>query len=204
MEKPSSIVKRSFFQSIEQPSRRNCCVISPPLWAFQSHTFATKSSRAKSVRFWPCMRHLPLDHHLRGDAGMVGADHPERILALQPGMPRENILQRIVERMADVQRARHVGRRVDDRPRLRAGTIGAEQAVRLPMRVPTLLEFGGVEGFGEFAHAPRLPPHEQMKRAARCRTALAIALLVPIRPHRAAPSWAAARAQAPSPGWVRC
>ena len=52
-EKPSSIVKRSFSQSIEQPRRRNWPVISPPLSAFHSQTLATNSSRVKSVRFCP-------------------------------------------------------------------------------------------------------------------------------------------------------
>src|SRR3546814_9705626 len=28
--------------------------------------------------------HLPLNHHLRGDARMISANHPQRILAAQP------------------------------------------------------------------------------------------------------------------------
>ena len=37
---------------------------------------------------------LALDHHLGGDAGMVHADHPERVLALQPRVADEDVLQR--------------------------------------------------------------------------------------------------------------
>jgi hypothetical protein len=96
---------------------------------------------------------LPLDHHLRGDAGMVGADHPQGILALQAGVARKDVLQRIVERMADVERTRHVGRRVDDGPRLGTGTIRAELARAFPMRIPALFDFGGVEGFWKLAHS---------------------------------------------------
>ncbi len=134
--------------------------------------------------------HLPLDHHLRRDAGMVGADHPQRVLALQPRVADENVLQRVVERMADMERARDVGRRVDDRPRLGAGAVGAEQAVRLPMRVPALLEFGGVEGFGELGHSLQaLAATPQKKRAARWDRPLRC-MVTRVRPRRAARSWA--------------
>ena len=80
---------------------------------------------------------------------MIGADHPERVLALQPSVAREDVLQRIVERMADVERAGDVGRRVDDRPRLGVRALGTEQAVLLPMAVPAGFDRGGVEGLGQ-------------------------------------------------------
>ena len=38
---------------------------------------------------------LPLDHHLRRDAGMIGANHPQSVLALHPGAANEDVLQRI-------------------------------------------------------------------------------------------------------------
>src|SRR3546814_12039701 len=53
----------------------------------------------------------PLHHHLRRDTRMVCADDPERILALQPRVADQYVLQCVVERMADVERARHIGRR---------------------------------------------------------------------------------------------
>src|SRR3546814_7892254 len=73
-------------------------------------------------------RHLAFDHHLRRDAGVIGADNPQRVLALEPRVADEDILQGVVERMADMKAARHVGRRVDDRPRLGARPRGMEQA----------------------------------------------------------------------------
>ena len=99
------------------------------------------------------LRQVSLDHHLRRDARMVGADHPARVLALQPRVADQDVLQCVVERVADVERAGDVGRRVDDRPRFSAGALGAEQAVRFPMRVPARFDRGGVESLGQLAHA---------------------------------------------------
>ena len=93
--------------------------------------------------------HLPFDDHLRGDAGMVRPDDPQRVLAAQPFVADEHVLQRIVERMADMQRARHIGRRVDDGKGGRVGAMRAEQAVRLPMRGPARLDGRGVERLGQ-------------------------------------------------------
>ncbi len=75
------------------------------------------------------LHQLPLDHHLRGDAGMVGARLPEHVLAAHALEPAQHVLQRVVERMAHMQRAGDVGRRNDDRvrlarPRARAGRRG--------------------------------------------------------------------------------
>ena len=91
---------------------------------------------------------LAFDDHLRGDARMVGAHHPQRVLAAQPLVADHDILQRVVERVADMQAAGDVGRRVDDRIGLRVGAFGAEQALVLPMDVPARLDFGGIESFG--------------------------------------------------------
>src|SRR5436305_6741998 len=35
-------------------------------------------------------RHLALDHHLRRDPGVIGADHPQGVLALQPRVADED------------------------------------------------------------------------------------------------------------------
>ncbi len=91
---------------------------------------------------------LAFDDHLRGNARMVGAHHPQRILAAQPLVTDHDVLQRIVERMADMQAAGDVGRRIDDRVRLRIGAFGAEEAFLFPMRVPARLDCGRVEGRG--------------------------------------------------------
>ncbi len=46
---------------------------------------------------------LALDHHLSRDAGMIGARLPEHVLAAHALEPAEDVLQRIVERMAHMQ-----------------------------------------------------------------------------------------------------
>ena len=48
---------------------------------------------------------------LRGNAGVVCAREPEGVLSLHSAPPYENILNRLVERVAHVENARHVWRR---------------------------------------------------------------------------------------------
>ena len=55
---------------------------------------------------------LLLDHGMHGDRGVVGAADPERVAALHPPQPDERVLERAVERVAHVQLAGHVRRRV--------------------------------------------------------------------------------------------
>ncbi len=99
---------------------------------------------------------VALDHHLGGDPGMVHPDHPERILPLQPGVADEDVLERQVERVADMERAGDVGRRDDDGERLGLGPLGSEQALLLPAGVPAGFDFGRVEGLGKLGHVGRL------------------------------------------------
>ncbi len=49
------------------------------------------------------LHQLPLDHHLRGDAGMVGARLPQHVLAAHALETAQDVLQRVVERMAHMQ-----------------------------------------------------------------------------------------------------
>src|SRR5512132_1081762 len=42
-------------------------------------------------------RELLLDHHLRGDAGVIGTGLPERIAPAHARIPDQNVLQRVVE-----------------------------------------------------------------------------------------------------------
>ncbi len=74
----------------------------------------------------------PLDDRLRGDAGMIGARHPQRLEALHPLLPDEDVLQRVVQRVAQVQGPGDVRRRDDDRVRLL-------RRVRLAMEIALLL-----------------------------------------------------------------
>ena len=75
------------------------------------------------------------DDGLSGDPGMIGSGHPERIKSLHPLHPNQNVLQRIVERVAKMQRTGNVGGRDDDRVRL-ARRIGG--GVEVPAILPHL------------------------------------------------------------------
>src|SRR5690606_3590789 len=66
------------------------------------------------------------------DAGMVGARLPEHVLTLHAVVADKDVLQRVIEGVPDMERARHVGRRDDDGERLGTG----------PRTCP------GLEGFG--------------------------------------------------------
>ncbi len=48
------MVKRSRGQSSEAPSRRNCCVMVPPDFAFHCQTRSTNPSRPSARRSVPC------------------------------------------------------------------------------------------------------------------------------------------------------
>ncbi len=58
---------------------------------------------------------LALDHHLRGDAGVVGARHPQRASAAHAPPAGENVHLGLVEHVAHVQPAGDVGRRQQNR-----------------------------------------------------------------------------------------
>ena len=59
-----------------------------------------------------------LDDRLRGDAGMVGAGDPDRVVAKHASPADEDVLERVVERVAQVQRCGDVWRRDHDAIRL--------------------------------------------------------------------------------------
>ena len=87
---------------------------------------------------------------LSGDAGMVCARLPQHILAAHALEASEDILQRVVEGVADMQPPGHIGRRDDDGKRLRAGTVARlESAGRLPLGSDAFLNVGGVESLVE-------------------------------------------------------
>ena len=132
-DEPSSpIVKRSRLQSHDAPSRFSWLTMVPPLSAFHAHTFSTKLLAADRAAVLLPLHHLPLDHQLRGDAGVVRARLPQHVLAAHALEAAQHVLQRVVERVPHVQRARHVGRRDDDAVGLGLGALGP----------------AGLEGFG--------------------------------------------------------
>ena len=96
------------------------------------------------------LHQLPLDHHLGGDAGVIGAGLPQHVAAAHPLETAENVLQRIVERVAHVQRARHVRRRDHDGERrgvLPLRAAGLERAALLPDPGHAAFDIGGLVVF---------------------------------------------------------
>ena len=92
---------------------------------------------------------LAFHHHLRGDAGVVGAGLPEHVAPAHPLEAAEDVLQRVVERVPHVQHAGDVRRRDDDGEGLCAGAPGAarlEGAGLFPDGGNARLDGGGVEG----------------------------------------------------------
>ena len=89
------------------------------------------------------LHQLPLDDHLRGDAGVIRAGLPKHVLAAHPLEAAENVLQGRVERVAHVQGAGDVRRRNDDRERRRPCPLRApcpERARLLPCRRDTAFD----------------------------------------------------------------
>ncbi len=92
-----------------------------------------------------------LHHVLRGDSGMVGAGHPQRVVALHPAGAHDDVLQGYVEGMSQMELAGDVGRRNHDREdRSGAGRVGFEIAQLHPALVPALLGDLGVKCFAQF------------------------------------------------------
>ncbi|MNF76730.1 hypothetical protein D3C84_588550 [compost metagenome] len=98
-------------------------------------------------------RQLALDHHLRGDAGVVGARLPQGLAALHAAETDQRIHDRVIETMAHVQAAGDVRRRDHDGVGL-ARTLRGEIVVRLPVLVQG--GFNGVRLVG-LVHARRDP-----------------------------------------------
>jgi hypothetical protein len=77
----SSIVKYSCDQSTLSPMRRICVVMVLPDFSFHSQTFFDEVLAAQVVAALALLLQLALHHDLRGDAGVVGARHPQRVEA---------------------------------------------------------------------------------------------------------------------------
>src|SRR5262249_14206953 len=96
-----------------------------------------KSLSAKLFARRSFSHELPLDDILCGDPGMVHPRHPQHVASLHATPADQNILDRVVERMADVQGPGDVRRRDDDAVRLaRVGGGRMEIASLVPELVP--------------------------------------------------------------------
>jgi len=107
------------------------------------------------------LRQLALDDHLCRNACVVGAGLPERVEAAHPVPARQDVLQRVVEGVAHVERAGDVGRRDHDAEGVlvRGVGAGAERARLLPGGVDARFGFLRVEGL--FHRHERLPGPER-------------------------------------------
>ena len=92
--------------------------------AFHCHTRSTKASRPRSCRLRPSLASSRSTTFWVAMPRVVHARQPQRVVTLHPPPPDQRVDQRVVEGMADVQRAGHVRRRDDD-ARTQAGPTGA-------------------------------------------------------------------------------
>ena len=93
-------------------------------------------AQGAAVRLLPLHQHA-FDHHLRGDAGMIDARLPQHVTAVHAPIAAQNVLKRVVERMAHMQIAGDVRRRNDDAKglcRRPVGTAGPKGFGFLPKR----------------------------------------------------------------------
>ena len=80
------------------------------------------------------------DDRLCRNPSMVGPRDPKRLETLHPSHPDQNILQRIVQRMPQMQSARHIRRRDNDREWL-FGPVGLAMKISFffPIGIPLFL-----------------------------------------------------------------
>ena len=86
----------------------------PPDCSFHCQTRSTNSSRREVGALLALRVELALDDHLRGDAGVIRAGLPQRVVAPHAVVAGERVHQRVLERVPHVQRAGDVRRRDDD------------------------------------------------------------------------------------------
>ncbi len=144
------MVKRSRDQSQDAPSRLSWLTMVPPDSAFHAHTRSKEPLAAEIAarRLLP-LHELALDHHLRRDPGVIGAGLPQHVAPAHALEPAEHVLQRVVERVAHMQRAGDVGRRNDEAIGLRVAPLrpaGAERLRRLPGGRDSPFDVGGLIG----------------------------------------------------------
>ena len=77
-----------------------------PDCCFQAQTRSTNCLAPEVVAALAFRFELALDHDLRGDAGVIGADHPVGVEAAHAVVADQRVHQRLLERVPHVQRAR--------------------------------------------------------------------------------------------------
>ena len=112
--------------------------------------FVNEGGAAQVVAGFAFTGELALDHDLRGNAGVVGAGHPQRVFAQHAVVARERVHDGLIKSVAHVQRARHIGRRqLDGKRRLAGVQRRLVHAALLPGRAPVRFQCSGLERFGQ-------------------------------------------------------
>ena len=103
--------------------------------------------------------HLPLHQHLGGDAGVIGAGNPQNPLAAHAAPAGQDVALRVLEHVAHVQVAGHVGRRQQNGKGGLAvqalvlvcgrGRRLGEELFAHPVFGPVIFNGGRVVGFGQ-------------------------------------------------------
>jgi len=88
---------------------------------------------------------LALDHHLCGDAGVIGTGLPESVVTFHPVVADQGVHDGILKRVAHMQGAGDVRWRNHDAVR-RAAAVGCKVIAALPVLVPGLFYGGRVVG----------------------------------------------------------
>ncbi len=87
---------------------------------------------------------FPLEHHVRGDACVISARQPENLLAVHARLAGEDVLNRVVEHVPQVEHAGDVRRRDDDgirrAPGRHARRVGGEATLLQPEVIPLVLD----------------------------------------------------------------
>ena len=106
-----------------------------------------------AARFALFLAQLPLDHSLCGDAGMVRAWQPQHLVARLPRTARQDVLQRVVQHMAEREHTGDVRRWNDNgKPGLGGGGVGRKATFLDPLPIPPLFHGTGFISFGNFGH----------------------------------------------------
>ena len=114
------------------------------------------------------LRDQLLDHVLRGDAGVVGAGHPEGVVAGHAAPPHDHVLDGVVEPVPDVEHRGHVRGRHHDREwgaARRASARRREHARRFPAGVEGALRGCRVVRRRQLGRGGRRARHERGKIA---------------------------------------
>ena len=144
-------MNRSRVQSQDAPRRIICSLITPPLSMppLPDAAFEFLATEILAADF--LLGELALDDELRGNSSVIHARQPERAVAAHAVPADEHVDLRMLEHVADVDRAGDVGRGQGNRKHRAVGRIfGAEQFLFEPGLGPALFDFLRLVSLGNF------------------------------------------------------